>query len=157
MQSSSLERLARCLPTPSRAKSKSMPPKQSGYQARRNASNEAIRPLLYPRSCVSINGAHVQRGHAPALPPIFFQQRHSIIGKLGRNERFGGPLRQRPGNSHVAFWPSTSTVAMQRSRPYRGISGLVENTVDQSPLKPLPDFDLRPSDRVFRGGTPIDA
>ena len=27
----------------------------------------------------------------------------------------------------------------------------------QSPLKPLPGFDLRPSDRLFRDGTPIDA
>jgi hypothetical protein len=30
-------------------------------------------------------------------------------------------------------------------------------TVDQSPLKPLPGFDSRPSDRVFRDAMPIDA
>ena len=30
-------------------------------------------------------------------------------------------------------------------------------TVDQSPLKPLAGFDLRPSDRVFRSGMPVDA
>jgi hypothetical protein len=28
--------------------------------------------------------------------------------------------------------------------------------VDQSPLKPLPGFDLRPSDRIFRDGVPIN-
>ena len=39
----------------------------------------------------------IERGDSPALPPIFLQQRHSIIGKLGRNERFDGPLRERPG------------------------------------------------------------
>jgi len=46
----------------------------------------------------------IQRGDSPALPPIFVQQRHSIIGKLDRNERFDGPLRQRPGKLARRFF-----------------------------------------------------